>query len=37
VLLERDLPIGQPTVGGEEIRFTGPRFARVVGCQRCEQ
>ena len=38
VLFERDLSIGQPTVGvSEEIRFAGPRFARVVGGERGEQ
>ena len=38
VLVERDLPGGQPTVGvAEEIGFAGPRLARIVGGQGGEQ
>jgi hypothetical protein len=34
VLVRGDLSARQPAIGiGEEIRLSGPRLARIVGCQ----
>ena len=38
VLVERDLAVGEPTIGlAEQVGFAGPRLARVVGGQGGEQ